>query len=178
MTMGRILLAFLFPVIPVPYRLLLVFIAMATEYLDGELARKFGWQTELGRILDPIADKIFFACVAGTLVLEGQLQWWQLIAIGSRDLMVFFGTLLVSVRGNARQLSQMTPDRMGKLTTALQYIAFFILLTGRPLGTLFTLIICLVGLTAALHYKNQYSQELKKNHKWMPSSNRNVMERL
>jgi cardiolipin synthase len=71
------------------------FLAGATDALDGYMAKKFGWQTELGAYLDPIADKALLVSIYIVLGLSGHLPVWLVIAVVSRDLLIV-GAILLS----------------------------------------------------------------------------------
>jgi len=68
-------------------------IAAATDGLDGFLAKRFGWCTELGKILDPLADKILLVGVFVTLaVIAAVPVWLTAIAVG-RDVVITSGAI-------------------------------------------------------------------------------------
>ena len=123
LTVLRIVLAAAFPFVDADLRIAVLVGALLTEFLDGVLARRLGWESRLGRILDPIADRCLFASVAITLLLEARLPAWTLAALGARDVFVALGALWIILRGDARVLRKMAPRFPGKLTTALQYVA-------------------------------------------------------
>jgi cardiolipin synthase len=60
------------------YRITLAvfFFAAATDGLDGFLAKRFGWTSELGKIIDPLADKILLVGVFITLAALGVVPVW------------------------------------------------------------------------------------------------------
>lgn len=70
--------------------LALFLIAVATDWLDGQLARRYGLITQLGRILDPFADKVI---ICGTFILLGavpgsQIAAWVAVVVTARELLV------------------------------------------------------------------------------------------
>ncbi len=71
--------------------LIVFFVAGLSDLLDGWLARQFGWQSRLGSLLDPIADKLLFA--AAMLMLAGQslIPWWLALLVICRDLIIVSG---------------------------------------------------------------------------------------
>lgn len=71
------------------------FLAGLTDALDGYMAKKFGWQTELGAYLDPLADKALLVSIYIVLGLSGHLPVWLVIAVVSRDLLIV-GAILLS----------------------------------------------------------------------------------
>ena len=59
-----------------------------TDFFDGYIARRLGQETELGKLLDPLADRIFIVALALALVAVGALSWWLTVAIVARDLLL------------------------------------------------------------------------------------------
>ena len=101
----------------------LVFVlAAATDALDGYLARRWEAVSSFGKLADPLADK---ALVLGALVMlavGGETPWWPLIVVAIREAGVTIGRLAV-----ARDV--VIPASVGgKLKTALQVLAIFMLL--------------------------------------------------
>jgi cardiolipin synthase len=77
------------------YRLTLWLFAFAgfTDGLDGFLAKRFGWMSELGRILDPLADKILLVGVFITLAALGIVPVWLAATAVARDVIITAGAL-------------------------------------------------------------------------------------
>ena len=73
------------------YALLIFAIAAATDGLDGYLARIMDWQTDLGKILDPIADKVLLIGTILILWLNGYIPLFVLAIFVLRDLMIIIG---------------------------------------------------------------------------------------
>jgi cardiolipin synthase (CMP-forming) len=76
--------------------LLLMAIAIATDWFDGYFARKFNQVTELGKILDPVADKIAVSVIATILTVQGRFPVWLFAAIIVRDLLILAGGIYVT----------------------------------------------------------------------------------
>ena len=76
---------------------MLFVLAGVSDAVDGTVARYFNQQTELGTILDPIADKLMLVCVFISLAYLGSIPLWLVILIVSRDLLIIFGVLLAFV---------------------------------------------------------------------------------
>ncbi|MBO0706013.1 MAG: CDP-diacylglycerol--glycerol-3-phosphate 3-phosphatidyltransferase, partial [Candidatus Dormibacteraeota bacterium] len=100
--------------------------ASATDTLDGNLARRRGQVTELGKFLDPLADKLFVLSVLIALVQEAVLPAWVVVVIFSRELLI---TVLRSLRAD-RGVVAATP--FGKTKTALQVLAVVLLILLQP----------------------------------------------
>ena len=58
------------------------------------LAKRYGWHTELGAYLDPIADKALLVTIFVTLGLSGHLPAWLVIAVVTRDILIIGAVLL------------------------------------------------------------------------------------
>lgn len=75
---------------------LLMVVAVITDNLDGRLARRFNQQTDFGRVLDPVADKICVAVVAFVLTQIRDMPLWFLVVVLARDAaIVVLGLFLV-----------------------------------------------------------------------------------
>jgi cardiolipin synthase (CMP-forming) len=68
-------------------------IAAFTDALDGFLAKRFGWETELGKHLDPLADKLLLVTVFVCLSIEGRVPWLLTALVLLRDLVIVFGAI-------------------------------------------------------------------------------------
>ena len=72
---------------------MLFLIAAASDGVDGYLARRFGWQSALGGVLDPIADKFLLATVFVTLAYLKLVPLWLMIAAVGRDIIIVAGAI-------------------------------------------------------------------------------------
>lgn len=69
------------------------FIAGISDVLDGFLARRFGWMTRLGSLLDPLGDKLLMTASYFTLGFMGQLPVWLVALVIGRDVVIVSGAL-------------------------------------------------------------------------------------
>ena len=90
--------------------------AIATDGLDGALARKRNLVTNSGIILDPIADKILIGGALIALALVAELPWWVVIVILAREI----GITLFRLMALADRV--IPASRGGKLKTVLQAV--------------------------------------------------------
>src|SRR5690242_17502158 len=102
-------------------------LASLTDTLDGNLARRRGQVTELGKFLDPLADKLFILSVLIVLVQEAELPAWVVVVIFSRELLI---TVLRSLSASQGRVISATP--FGKTKTVLQVAAVLLLILERP----------------------------------------------
>ncbi len=73
----------------------LIVFAACTDFLDGLLARSLNQVSDIGKVIDPIADKLGIGAVAVALALKGALPVWFLLLLLARDVAIFFGGLYV-----------------------------------------------------------------------------------
>ncbi len=97
----------------------LLFLAAMTDIADGFVARYLGQISRLGKILDPLSDKVFLAGLLGGLVLWKGFPLWLLAMLLCRDLaIVLVGIFLLHSRGFV-----IAANHWGKYTTASMGIA-------------------------------------------------------
>lgn len=119
-------------------------LAAITDFFDGYLARAWEQQSTLGRMLDPIADKLLVAAVLLVLTKEGQIygfSLWAALIILCREILVsglreFLAELRVSV----------PVTQLAKWKTAIQMVALSFMLAG-PAGDKVMTGISEIGLT-------------------------------
>jgi CDP-diacylglycerol--glycerol-3-phosphate 3-phosphatidyltransferase len=105
-----------------------LFIAFSlTDTLDGQLARRRGSVSNLGKFLDPLADKLFVLSVLIVLVQEGLVAAWVVVVIFSRELII---TILRSVAASQGTVIAAAP--LGKTKTITQMAAVTLLILQRP----------------------------------------------
>ncbi|HEY1420457.1 MAG TPA: CDP-diacylglycerol--glycerol-3-phosphate 3-phosphatidyltransferase [Candidatus Dormibacteraeota bacterium] len=102
-----------------------------TDTLDGQLARRRGMVTDLGKFLDPLADKLFVLSVLIVLVQEGLVAAWVVVVIFSRELII---TILRSVGASQGRVIAAAP--LGKTKTVMQMSAVTLLILQRPYSAL------------------------------------------
>lgn len=116
---------------PLSAGVLLGFIG-ATDWVDGYLARRLDQVTELGKFLDPLADRVAVAAAVIGGLISGDLPAWFAIALIVREALIAIGALVVGLRAG----SKLEVRRLGKLATLLLYAAvawFFIGTSFEPL---------------------------------------------
>lgn len=107
------------------WALFLFLIAGASDGLDGFLARRFGWTSRLGAILDPIGDKLLMVAVFLILASQGYLPWWLVSLVILRDVIIITGA--VSYHTLIEQVD-MQPLLISKLNTVLQILLVLVVL--------------------------------------------------
>lgn len=69
-------------------------VAGVSDGVDGFLAKRFGWTTELGAYLDPLADKLLIVSIFVALGVLGKLPSWLVVAVVSRDILIVSAIVL------------------------------------------------------------------------------------
>jgi cardiolipin synthase len=99
------------------WALALMMVAGGSDALDGWLAKRFGWQTRLGGLLDPIADKLLLVALFVTLTWLGLTPLWLTAVVMARDLVIVSGAVAYNVTvGKVHG----EPSKISKLNTFLQ----------------------------------------------------------
>jgi cardiolipin synthase len=74
----------------------------ATDWVDGYLARHLGQVSELGKVLDPVADRLLFFVGAGGILIDGSVPTWFAVIVLLREALVGGATLLLAAMGARR----------------------------------------------------------------------------
>lgn len=101
------------------FALLLFLIGGLSDGLDGFLARRFHWETQLGVILDPMGDKLMMLASYLLLGWHGLLPWWLVSLVILRDFILVTGTLLYR---KFIGVAKLKPLWISKFNTACQIL--------------------------------------------------------
>jgi cardiolipin synthase len=138
------------------FALLLFAAAAVSDGLDGFLAKRFGWTSDLGKILDPVADKLLLISVFVMLTSLALVPWWLTVTAVTRDLMIILGAIALRIwvgplRGR--------PSVTSKINTLLQLAYLLGVITnaagyGPPQGFLTTLavVVLITTLLSGVNY--------------------------
>jgi CDP-diacylglycerol---glycerol-3-phosphate 3-phosphatidyltransferase len=146
-------------VVPTPFNLTaaVVFLAAAfTDWLDGRIARSTRQVTTLGKLLDPIADKLLISASLISLVQVGRAHAWMVVMIVGRDLAV------TGLRAIAAAQNVVIPaSDFGKVTMTAQVIAVALLILSWPawavpLGQMFLLAAALLSIASGVIYFQKF----------------------
>jgi cardiolipin synthase len=74
----------------------------ATDFVDGYIARHFNQTSKLGKVLDPVADRVLFFVGAGGILIDGAMPLWFAIPLLSREILITIGTLALAAMGATR----------------------------------------------------------------------------
>jgi cardiolipin synthase (CMP-forming) len=100
-----------------------------SDMLDGFFARIMGQKTNLGALLDPIADKAMLVSAYIVLSIQGMVPTWVTCIVLLRDFVVSFGFLVLY---RLRYIVKAAPSFLGKVTTVMQIVTIiYVLWSGR-----------------------------------------------
>ena len=135
--------------------LLIVFMGLS-DGLDGFLARSYGWQTRLGSILDPIADKLMLLALFVSFGLLHWVPWWLVIMIALRDMFLLLGAMCMYRSINDFRIQ---PLFISKLNTFMQIVLGITLIFSQLsvvnlqiLNILMTIVACTTVASASQYY--------------------------
>ncbi len=125
-------------------------IAGISDAVDGYLAKTFGWKTELGAYLDPLADKLLIVSIFLALGVGGKLPLWLVIAVVSRDILIVMAIVLSWLLSNPVRIR---PLAVSKANTVSQIVLAGAVLADEAFGLgLQWLRFVLVWVTGALTF--------------------------
>ena len=136
--------------------------ACLTDFLDGYLARKRNQETTLGKLLDPIADKLLMSAAFISLVEVGAAPAWMVVIIVGREFAVTGLRSIAISQGLAIAASP-----WGKYKTVSQVVAVVLLLLGPAalgrasyLGLVALWVVVLLAVLSAADYFRRFSRQL------------------
>jgi cardiolipin synthase len=144
------------------WALFVFLIAGISDGIDGFLARRFDQESELGTIMDPIADKLLMTTAFIVLTLPNVLQpvrhlpvpFWVTAAVIGRDVLILTVAAAINVMTGFRGFK---PSWLGKLSTFVQVVAVTLILFAAVFGYSFHLpvtyfIVVLLAAASGIHY--------------------------
>ena len=150
------------------FELSIVFFVLAavTDAMDGFLARKMNWQTDLGAILDPIADKLLLSGTIFILWLNQLIPFYIFIIFIGRDVAILLGA---AIQMTLNELDTPMPNLLGKLTTSLQIIYIAVVFLKEILNLEFgilalDIIIIIITVMSLLVYAYSWYKDIKIFH--------------
>lgn len=122
-----------------PIAACILILSGATDFLDGIIARRFNMTTYLGKILDPLADKLTQAAVCICLVIAKVAPWWLLLIFVVKEFLMIIGGASIMKKG----IKLYSSKWYGKLATFVFYlIMIIIIMMGLHRGAAVYALIC------------------------------------
>jgi cardiolipin synthase len=127
--------------------------AGVSDAVDGYLAKRFKWTSELGAYLDPLADKLLIVGIYIALGVSTQIPLWLVIAVVSRDILILLAVLLSWLVDRPFVIK---PLAVSKINTAAQLVLATTVLGdnafGLGLGMTREALVWLTGVSTALSF--------------------------
>ncbi|MHB9004577.1 MAG: CDP-alcohol phosphatidyltransferase family protein [Coriobacteriia bacterium] len=101
--------------------------AASTDWLDGQIARRTGTVTAIGKAIDPLVDRLLLVSGVVGLYVIGRIEWWIVALLVTRDVWLLYGAWRLE-----RHHLRMPVTYIGKLTTALLLAGFSLLILNLP----------------------------------------------
>lgn len=111
--------------------LVLFLIAGITDFIDGEIARRYGYVTNFGMLMDPLVDKIMIAAAFISLVPLNAIPAWAATTVVARDFLITGLRLMASAKGRV-----LPAERLGKQKTSWQVVTVIFFLALLSAGEL------------------------------------------
>jgi cardiolipin synthase len=102
-------------------------VAGVTDFLDGYIARKLNQMTKLGKVLDPVADRLYIFATLLALSVTGNIPWWLAALVISRDVLMLISLPALASLGYAT----LPVHLLGKASTFALLYSFPLLLMGK-----------------------------------------------
>ncbi len=102
-----------------------------TDYLDGKIARRFGLESRLGQLLDPVADRLYIVSTLVGLGVRGIVPWWLVAVLFARE--AYMGVVILV--GRRHGIPALPVHFLGKAATFALLYAFPLLLLGDGAST-------------------------------------------
>ncbi len=109
----------------------LILVAGASDGLDGFLAKRYNWQSRLGGLLDPLADKLLLVSVFVALATTGLVPWWLTVVVIARDLIIVSGGVVYQW---LVEPVQPKPSLASKINTGIQLLYVLAVISNRMAG--------------------------------------------
>ncbi|MGB9720717.1 MAG: CDP-alcohol phosphatidyltransferase family protein [bacterium] len=122
----------------------IMLISLFSDVTDGYIARKFHQETELGKLLDPLCDKISLVVILGTLLLINSIPIWAVLIIVLRDILILVGSYILFKKKSMLYKSNVLGKVTGFLFGAM-ILAFVLNLQKIGMITLYISIPFMVG---------------------------------
>lgn len=101
------------------YAALVYAVASFTDFLDGFLARRYGLITNLGKILDPIGDKLMTLAVLACITIDGVIPVWAVLVAVTKELMMLIGGYIIHKKESGELPSS---NIIGKTSTVVFFV--------------------------------------------------------
>lgn len=97
----------------------------ATDWVDGWIARHFGQVSTLGKVLDPVADRVLVATAVVTMAVDGSIPIWLCLVVGAREALVSGAVVALAALG-APRIDVIWAGKAGTLALMVAFPLFLV----------------------------------------------------
>ncbi len=140
------------------WALVWMLISVTSDFLDGIIARKFNQRSDLGRIMDPIVDKMNVVAILTYMVISPlyDFPFWYLCFIGVREIMLMLGGLMV-LKGRHVVMESNRPGKNSAFANSIVGILF--VLSWQPYGWIMLALALILTLYSTWTYFRLYQKQ-------------------
>ncbi|MBQ9832351.1 MAG: CDP-diacylglycerol--glycerol-3-phosphate 3-phosphatidyltransferase [Clostridia bacterium] len=109
-------------------------VAYITDALDGQIARKYNFVSDFGKLMDPIADKLLTAAAVIMLTSSAVLSPIVTFIVIAREIIISGFRLVWAADGRV-----VAADKLGKIKTVLQFVGILLILLGNPIFSMWNI---------------------------------------
>ena len=136
--------------------IIIFLIAGLSDILDGYIARKYNLVTQIGIVLDPLADKIMLITALFCLTIRGYIPVWILIIVTCKEVFMILNGIILYSRNKV-----IPANKFGKTATILFYFSILVLVFDNYLGLYFMYLAVFIAVISLITYFLAYL-DLKK----------------
>ena len=144
------------------YAIAIYVIASLSDFLDGYIARKFHASTNLGRVLDPLGDKLMMISVMTCITIDGIIPIWAVLTAGVKELLMAIGGYVMH---RAAKAPVPQSNMIGKASTVFFFLICVALMLLRDIPGYIAICLISAGITVMLlalaSYVNTYIKFMK-----------------
>ncbi len=144
------------------YAVIIYAMASATDFLDGKIARKYNQISKLGRILDPLGDKMMTFAVLLCITISNVIPVWAIVVFLAKEIIMGIGGFILY-----KKFKDMPPaNYMGKISTVVFFVVCVILMLfsgiSETAATVMISIALAVMILALVGYTIRYIRIIKE----------------
>jgi len=144
------------------YAVVVYVIAAFSDFLDGFLARKYDATSNMGKLLDPLGDKLMTISAMVCITIEGLIPFWAVLVAGSKELLMGAGGIVLHKKARMELLPS---NLIGKTASVVLFLvcATLMIFIKIPHWASITLISIAIGLTfmALVSYLNKFTRIMR-----------------